>query len=349
LINRDIENYTISINKKSHELDENLKTAEKFEQEIIHQNEHIEALDIKAKDNEETLDLKQLNKENLLKEINGIEARKKELGKVIEEIRERKHSMEVQLSRAEIELENSQNRVWEEYELSYAHALDYKDDTLNITGIRREIQNIRKKIDGLGNINVNAVEEYKRIKERYDFLTLQKDDLTTAKDNLQGIIEDITATMEEKFVEEFAIINRHFNKVFSQLFGGGKAELVLEDLNDVLTSGIEIVAQPPGKKLQSISLLSGGEKALTAISILFAILETKPTPFCVLDEIEAALDESNVRSFGQFIRKFSENTQFVLITHRKGTMENSDVLYGVAMEEKGVSRMISVRLEDQAS
>ena len=152
--------------------------------------------------------------------------------------------------------------------------------------------------------------------------------------------------MEDKFRQEFQIINQYFNEVFCKLFGGGRAELVLEDPENILESGIEIVAEPPGKKLQNLSLMSGGEKALTAIAILFAILKKKPTPFCVLDEIEAALDENNIYNFGKFIREFSQDTQFVVITHRKGTMENSDVLYGVTMEEKGVSKMISVKLEE---
>lgn len=346
-LGRDIQAHGMDIERKSKALEANHNLATKYRQEAKDHKNCIEELDVQAKEAEERLNLKQLQKEELAEEMVAIEKRIKDLNSIVDEIRERKHSLDVQLSRAEMELENSQNNIWEEYEVSYAHAQRYRDENLSVSQIRKEIQEIKQRIDELGNINVNAIEEYRDVKERYDFLTLQKGDLINAKDNLQGIIRDITTTMEEKFAEEFAIINQHFNHVFRRLFGGGKAELVLEDKDDVLTSGIEIVAQPPGKKLQSISLFSGGEKTLTAIAILFAILEHKPTPFCVLDEIEAALDENNVQSFGRFLKEFSEDTQFLLITHRRGTMENSDVLYGVTMEEKGVSRMISVKLEDE--
>ena len=346
-LDRDIVNHQKNIENKSNQIQENSVSVEKYKEEIVGYKNKIENLEIKAREEDALLTEKQSVKEKLSDKITNIDKRIKELTAVIEDIRTQKHSMDVQLSRAEVEIENIQNNVWEEYEVSYAQALKYRDENLTISQIRKEIQHIKRRINKLGNININAIEEYKQVKERYDFLTKQKDDLVKAKENLQGIIKDITSTMETKFKEEFDIINKHFSRVFTQLFGGGRAELVLEDADNVLTSGIEIVAQPPGKKLQSISLLSGGEKALTAISILFAILEHKPAPFCVLDEIDAALDESNVQSFGQYLRKFSERTQFVLITHRRGTMENSDVLYGVAMEEKGVSRMVSVRLEDE--
>jgi len=252
----------------------------------------------------------------------------------------------VQLSKQEVELENLQNSIWEEYEVSYANALDFRDSSLSISQIEREIREINNKINGLGQVNVNAIDEYKRVKERFDFLNKQKQDLLSAKENLRTVIKDITKTMENKFRQEFEVINKYFNEVFCKLFGGGKAELILENPDNVLESGIEIIAQPHGKKLQSISLMSGGEKALTAIAILFAILKKKPTPFCILDEIEAALDENNVYNFGNFLREFCQDTQFVVITHRKGTMEKSDALYGVTMEEKGVSKMVSVKLEE---
>ena len=345
-LSHDIDFHRNNIEKKIGQLNEESEAAEKHKLEIIEYNRAIERLNNQAKEEENLLNQKQLEKEKISDDMNATEKRSKELSAIVDEIREQRHSMDVQLSRVEMEIENSQNNIWEEYEMSYAHALKYRDERLEISQIKKEIHQIKQRVSQMGSVNVNAIEEYRRIKERYDFLTSQKDDLISAKENLQGIIKDITSTMKDKFAKEFAIINQHFGHVFSSLFGGGKAELRLEDPNDVLTSGIEIVAQPPGKRLQSISLLSGGEKALTAIAILFAILERKPAPFCVLDEIEAALDENNVQNFGQYLKKFSEKTQFVLITHRRGTMENSDVLYGVAMEEKGVSRMISVRLED---
>ncbi|MGI5851313.1 MAG: chromosome segregation protein SMC [Caldicoprobacterales bacterium] len=314
--------------------------------EIDEHTDKIGELNTELEEAEKDLSQRQADKVALAEEISVVEKRIKELTRTVDEIRERRHSMEVHLSRTEIELENIQNNIWEDYEISYANALRYRDSQLGLTRIKREIKEIEQRIDTLGDVNVRAIDEYKRVKERHDFLTGQMEDLIEAKDNLLGVISDITSTMKYRFVQELDVINKYFNEVFRRLFGGGKAGVVLEDPNDVLTSGIEIIAQPPGKKLQNINLLSGGEKALTAIAILFAILEHKPAPFCVLDEIDAALDENNVENFGKFLKQFCENTQFVLITHRRGTMENSDVLYGVAMEEKGVSRMISVRLED---
>ena len=198
----------------------------------------------------------------------------------------------------------------------------------------------------MGPVNVTAVEDYRACKERYDELSGQRDDLLHAQDDLLGIIESLQRQMERQFMESFTLMQQYFNETFKRLFGGGQAELRLMDESDVLGCGIEIVAQPPGKKLQLLSLLSGGERALTAIAILFAMLRLKPTPFCFLDEIEAALDDGNISTFADYLRDFSKDTQFVVVTHRKGTMERCDGLYGVAMEEKGVSKMLSVELKD---
>ncbi|NLC42787.1 MAG: chromosome segregation protein SMC, partial [Clostridiales bacterium] len=228
-------------------------------------------------------------------------------------------------------------------------AMSLKDESLTITNVNQQIQTLKKGISDLGVVNVNAIEDYKRVSERYEFLNEQRNDLIMAKDNLREVIKEITTTMKKRFHEEFTIINQCFGVTFKELFGGGHAQLILEDPEDILNCGIEIVAQPPGKKLQSLSLLSGGERALTAIAILFGILKHKPTPFCVLDEIDAALDDSNVNQFGKFVREFSSDTQFVIITHRKGTMEVCDAIYGIAMEEKGVSKMISVKFDEMVS
>ncbi len=266
----------------------------------------------------------------------------------IEELTNKKHQFEVQTSRLEAELENFQANIWNEYEITYSNALKFKDESLTWTAINQEIQKIKNDIAALGEVNVNAISEYQRISDRHTFLTSQREDLLAAIEDLKKVIKDITITMDRKFREEFAIINRYFDETFRELFGGGHAELVLEDEDDVLSCGIDIIAQPPGKKLQSLSLLSGGEKALTAIAILFAILKHKPTPFCVLDEIDAALDDSNVYQFSRFIKEL-KGTQFIIITHRKGTMEVSDIMYGIAMEEKGVSRLISVRFDEMVS
>ncbi len=196
----------------------------------------------------------------------------------------------------------------------------------------------------MGSVNVSAVDEYRETKARHDELSAQRDDLLKAEADLAGIIADLTSRMEKQFLEQFDFLNRFFQQTFVKLFGGGRANLRLADPANPLTCDIEVAAQPPGKKLQMLSLLSGGERALTAIAILFAMLEVKPTPFCFLDEIEAALDDANIDNFADYLRDYSKSTQFVVVTHRKGTMERCDSLYGVSMEEKGVSRMVSLKL-----
>ncbi len=293
------------------------------------------------------------NKEEEKNEYNdqmkALDQRIKKLTEAIGSITDKKHRFEVQLSRLEAELENLLNNMWDEYGITYNSALDYLDDSIKMNNINVEIQSIKEKIAALGEVNINAIDELKRVRERYRFLEMQRSDLIEAKEDLSRVIRQITKQMEDKFAQEFEQINRHFQEVFTKLFGGGTARLILEDQTDILNSGIEIVAQPPGKKLQNISLLSGGEKALTAIAILFAILKRKPTAFCVLDEIETSLDEGNLDNLGQFIKEFSKDTQFIVVTHRRNTMQVSDVLYGIVMEEKGVSNLVSVRLEDRAS
>jgi len=232
-------------------------------------------------------------------------------------------------------------QMWEEYEMTYRMAKKYSEH-LPEEIAKRPAKEWRAKIRVLGDINVGAIEQFKEVQERYLFLTKQRDDILAAEEKLQKIIEELTVLMEKQFGEQFALISQNFSHVFQELFGGGKAYLKLADANNVLESAIEIVAQPPGKNLQNMQLLSGGERALTAIAILFSILELKPSPFCVLDEIEAALDDANVGRYAQYLKKFSKETQFIVITHRKGTMEYADVLYGVTMQEKGISKMISV-------
>ncbi len=244
------------------------------------------------------------------------------------------------------ELETLSERIWEDYEMTYSAALEYKTDIGTVTEAQKELASLRGQIRALGNVNVDAIEEYKAVKERYDFLSNQYNDLTAAKQDLEKLIVSIQEKMKEQFKEQFSIINKHFSETFTALFGGGRAELKLVDPDNVLESGIEIEAQPPGKKLQNLSLLSGGEMAFTAIALLFAILKVRPTPFCVLDEIEAALDESNVYRFADYVRDYSKKTQFILVTHRRGTMEAADLLYGVTMQEKGVSKLLALRLDE---
>ena len=234
--------------------------------------------------------------------------------------------------------------MWEEYELTPNNVTNYEkaDNPQNTT---KQVNNLKSQIKELGSVNVDAIEEYKITKERYDFLSEQRLDLENSSTKLKKVIQDMTQIMKTQFKEQFEIINKNFGEVFKELFGGGKANLILNDEEDILNCGIDIEAQPPGKKLQNMMLLSGGEKALTAIAILFAILKINPAPFCVLDEIEAALDDINVYRFADYLKKFANKTQFLVITHRKGTMQAADTVYGVTMEENGISKLLSMKLK----
>lgn len=270
-------------------------------------------------------------RDQLSEQINGLDKSAFKLNAAIERLSEQS--------------ENLNNYMWEEYELTYNSAADFKDDTLSdITSLKREITAVKSKIKQLGDVNVNAIEDYKQVSERYAFLKAQHDDITKAEENLLNIINELDRAMREQFAEKFKEIRIMFSKVFKELFGGGKADLELVDDEDILETGIKIHAQPPGKKLQNMMQLSGGEKSLTAIALLFAIQSLKPSPFCLLDEIEAALDDSNVKRFAKYLNKLTKDTQFIVITHRKGTMEAADILYGITMQEKGVSTLVSVSM-----
>ena len=261
---------------------------------------------------------------------------------------ESKAKEETSLARIDTELQYLQERVWDEYQIDYESALPLRDENYEIITSNSEIASLKKKISALGNINYNAIEEFEELDARYQDMTTQRDDLTKAEEDLLTVIKKLTDEMSVTFAEGFAKIRSNFTRIFKELFGGGTADLVLEktESDDPLEQGIEIVAEPPGKKLQKISLLSGGEMALTAIAILFAILRLRPMPFVVLDEIEAALDDANVERFANYLNNFSQDTQFIVITHKKVTMEHGDSLYGVTMPEKGVSKIISVKLAD---
>ena len=235
--------------------------------------------------------------------------------------------------------------MWEEYELTYSETEKIREDVEQSPAeMKKEIAAVKQKIKALGEVNVSAIEEYKEVFERYTFLKSQHDDIIKAEENLRGVIADLDQAMKETFSKKFGEIRAMFSKVFKELFGGGKADLELVDEEDLLETGIVINAQPPGKKLQNMMQLSGGEKSLTAIALLFAIQSLKPSPFCLLDEIEAALDDSNVTRFAKYLKKLTKDTQFIVITHRKGTMECADILYGITMQEKGVSTLVSVNL-----
>ncbi|GAB4072454.1 chromosome segregation protein SMC [Barrientosiimonas marina] len=253
---------------------------------------------------------------------------------------------DVKANRLDVELENRLSKLQNDYTMTFEKARQSYDKTDNIEETQNMVASIQQAIDQLGTVNLGAIDEYDRISERYDFLSGQQSDLVEAKQTLHTVIAEMDAEMEKRFSDTFGQIKTEFTTVFKQLFGGGKAELQLSDPQNLLDTGVEIIAQPPGKKLQHLGLLSGGERALTAIALLFAILRVRPVPFCVLDEVEAALDEANVVRFAKYLKTYSQDTQFIIITHRKGTMEQSDVLYGVTMQESGVSRLVSVRLEE---
>lgn len=214
-----------------------------------------------------------------------------------------------------------------------------------MSSAQKESREIRERIKELGDVNVGAIKEYAQVSERYQFLTEQRKDITEAMDQLQVIVDDMEKTIKTKFKSNFDQVVINFEAIFKQLFGGGHAELRLDNEEDPLSSGIEIIAQPPGKKLQNINLMSGGEKTMTAIALMFAVLKTRPTPFCILDEVEAALDDNNIDRFGRYLRNFKD-IQFAIVTHQKATMEHADVLYGVTMPEQGISKVISLRMGD---
>lgn len=262
------------------------------------------------------------------------------------ELLSKKTKVEVEKNRADLLLDNRLQYLQEEYSLTFERAETEFPLTVDMAEAKQTIQKLKRGIDALGPVNLNAIEQHQQVSERLDFLTTQRDDLLSAKDQLFDTMSEMDEEVKTRFGEVFQAIRRQFNQVFPNMFGGGRAELVLTDPQDLLNTGIEIEAQPPGKKLQSLSLLSGGERALTAIALLFSIIEVCPVPFCVLDEVEAALDEANVARFGRYLRECQNDTQFIVVTHRKGTMEAANVLYGVTMQESGVSKTVSVRLED---
>lgn len=284
-----------------------------------------------------------------------LSARQKNFFQTREELAERMSALDKEVYRLNVQKEKLEdsissyiNYMWDEYEITLSDAALLRDeDMTDLTAMKRDIAAIKDAIKKLGDVNVNAIEDYKNLMERYEFLKTQHDDLVTAEQTLLGIIEELDRAMRSQFTEKFREICAEFDKVFKELFGGGKGTLELMEEEDILEAGIRIIAQPPGKKLQNMMQLSGGEKALTAIALLFAIQNLKPSPFCLLDEIEAALDESNVGRFAKYLNKLTKHTQFIVITHRRGTMEQADRLYGITMQEKGVSTLVSVNLIDK--
>ncbi|WP_110929388.1 chromosome segregation protein SMC [Bacillus massiliglaciei] len=294
----------------------------------------------------ETIAAEKKQKEDLQRRLETFESSLKEENRIYKGLAEVVKDEEVKLNRLDVELENRLEHLRMEYVLSFEEAKEKYPMTMEYDEAKKKVKLIKLGIEELGNVNLGAIDEYERVSERYDFLLNQKEDLQQAKDTLFQVIEEMDSEMKRRFKDTFYAIREQFEKVFQELFGGGRAELKLTDPDDLLNTGVDIIAQPPGKKLQNLSLLSGGERSLTAIALLFSILKIRPVPFCVLDEVEAALDEANVYRFSQFLKRFSADTQFIVITHRKGTMEEADVLYGITMQESGVSKLVSVRLEE---
>lgn len=343
----ELDQINVQIRDNKEELEQNKGEIEEKEQLINNYRDTVNELVVSQELNKK--ELATLNEEKDEKANNQISLfdKREEVGNKMNLLE--KEVLRLQNSKVKLELkkESLSNYMWDEYELTFNNAKQYKEELGNVSEMKKEINKIKDKIKKLGDVNVNSIEDYKMVNERYNFLTEQKEDLLEAEEKLKEVIVELNKEMTKQFKEKFNEIKIRFDEVFKELFGGGKGILQLLDEDNVLESGIKIIAQPPGKKLQSMMLLSGGERAFTAIALLFAIQSLKPSPFCVLDEIEAALDDSNVYRFAKYLQKLSEHTQFIVITHRRGTMEAVDSLYGITMQEKGVSTLVSVKLIEE--
>ena len=342
-IRQEILNNNNNIENKNNTLNQAIKENAELQIKIDNLNSKIEQIKAEVNNSSENIEkLKQLRTEK--NEL--LDKKEEEITNqfsILEGLKEQIVKMDFKKTKLEQDIEQLINTLWDEYEITPNNAGEYKKPN-NIAQAQKEVSSIREKIKDLGSINIDSIEEYKKISERYDFMCEQRLDLENTVAKLRKVISEMTQTMEQQFKEKFEIINKNFNEVFIELFGGGKAELILTDEDNVLECGIDIRVQPTGKKLQNMMLLSGGEKAFTAIALLFAILKINPAPFCILDEIEAALDDVNVYRFAEYLKKFSQASQFLVITHGKGTMEVADTVYGVTMEENGISKLLSMKL-----
>lgn len=325
--------------------EKNINDANQLIAEMLEENTSVESKNKLAAFKEEQAKLES-NKQKLQQSLKELDEKRTFLIEETNRISEKKVMEEMKVSKVDSDIDQMRERIAEEYELTYETCQNYKQADFNLTKGLQEITKIKREISKLGYINVSAIESSGVLNERYTALKAQADDLTKAQNELVEIIDEVSVEMKNKFIDQFNRINENFGQTFRELFGGGSAKLELIGSDNILEAGVEIFAEPPGKKLQSNTLLSGGEKALTAIAILFAILKLKPMPFCLLDEIEAPLDEANVVRFAQYLKRFSKETQFIVITHKKPTMELADALYGVTMEEKGVSKTVSVKLSE---
>ncbi len=339
------------------ELEMAIEDSKNSEEELKSQREKLTTTDEESGDKERALSESKKELESRISEISSkleeiraendtLLSTQKTGREALETVKDEKYKLEIKTAKNETLLDTQKDKLWDEFEVSYAEALDMRDENFAITAGNKESRSIRLRLAELGDVNVGAIEEYKAVSKRYEFMTTQEADLTKAIDELNEIISNMDKSIRTKFKETFDKVVVNFEETFKELFGGGYAELRLEDETKPLESGIEITAQPPGKKLKNINLLSGGEKTLTAIALMFAVLKAKPTPFVILDEVEAALDEVNIERVSDYLKEF-ENIQFALITHQKATMEHADILYGVTMPEQGISRMLSLKLGDE--
>ena len=342
-INQELNNAKASIENKNNQIEQIKVDNENLEKSIQETLNKIE--EIKQKVNNSSSEIEKMKQERAQKseKLSKQEDEITSKFKIIEDLKSQLVKLDVKKTKVEEDINTIINKMWEEYELTPNNVEGYAKPE-NVALTQKRVNNIRTEIRDLGSVNVDSIEEYKNLKDRYDFMSEQRLDLENTMSKLRKVITDMTQIMKEQFREKFKIINKNFGEVFAELFGGGKASLNLEDEENILECGIEITVQPPGKKLQNMMLLSGGEKAFTAIALLFAILKINPAPFCVLDEIEAALDDVNVFRYADYLKKFTEHTQFLVITHRKGTMEAADTVYGVTMEESGISKLLSMKL-----
>ena len=344
----EIKNSEAEISKRNDMISELQEDSAKQNESINEKTKQLEASLELSKSIRESIKSIDERKVDITEKMQRYRGDNKDITNTIIELQKELSRIDSKRSKFQTERDNIINRLWDDYELSYNDALEKRTEIEDLKEAQETLTELKKKIKSLGNVNMDAIEEYKAVKERYEFMISQKSDLDKSKVNLVKIIDSMEELMKEHFGDQFNDINKAFSEVFTELFGGGKGRLYLTDPDNILTSGIEIEVQLPGKGLQNINLYSGGEKSFIAIALLFAILRVKPTPFCILDEIDAALDDVNVSRFATYLKNYIDRTQFVVITHRRGTMEAASILYGVTMQESGVSKLLSLHIDDIA-
>ena len=348
LIKSEMEKRRSSAVSVASERKEFIDQSDECSKQIEESTRKIAEMNVKGRTLQDEISELNQNKSEVDKELSGFVTKITDINDEINTLRNKLNNLVSRYERYINDIDFSKNRLWEDYETTYDNVKGVYPEITDQAAASRDISKLKSEIKSLGPVNLNSVDEYKEISERFEFMTSQRNDIAAAKANLEKVISDLITEMKQQFIEHFDIINENFKTVFTDLFNGGTAEILLGDEEDVLNCAIEIKAQPPGKKLQNLTLLSGGERCLTAIALLFAIQQLRPSPFVVLDEVEAALDDVNVTRFTDFVRRYTAKTQFIIVTHRKGTMEACDRMYGVTMQERGISKILSMRLGDNA-